>query len=133
MLPYLLAGIMDEADEKLIQQVIDLLQQNRKDNWIDLHNLRVIEFGSKMHIDAHLTLPWYYKVQDPEVEIHAIEDLISKHFSNKVEVFIHIDACQDYSCKLCALNNCPERQHDFVAQTDWDMKNVWTDSKHGKE
>ena len=124
---------MDEADEKLIQQVIDLLQQNRKDNWIDLHNLRVIEFGSKMHIDAHLTLPWYYKVQDAEVEIHAIEDLISKHFSNKVEVFIHIDACQDYSCKLCALKDCPERKHDFIAQTNWDMKNVWTDSKHGKE
>jgi len=128
-----LSGIMDEADEKLIQEVIDLLQKNRKDSWVDLHNLRVIEFGNKIHIDAHLTLPWYYKVRDAEVEIHAIEDMISEHFSNKVEVFIHIDACQDYSCKLCALADCSERRQDFSAQTTWNMNNVWADSKHGKE
>lgn len=128
-----LSGIMDEADEKLIQQVIDLLQANRKDNWIDLHNLRVIEYGNRMHIDAHLTLPWYYKVSDAEVEIHAIEDLISRHFSNKVEVFIHIDACQDYSCKLCALKDCSERKQEFVKRTEWQMDNMWADSKHGKE
>lgn len=128
-----LSGIMDEADEQLIQQVIDLLQKNRKDSWVDLHNLRVIEFGNKMHIDAHLTLPWYYMVRDAEVEIHAIEDLVSEHFRNKVEVFIHIDACQDYSCKLCALKDCPVRQQNFIAQTNWDMNNVWTDSKHGKD
>jgi cation diffusion facilitator family transporter len=128
-----LSGIMDEADEKLIQEVIDLLQKNRKDSWVDLHNLRVIEFGNKIHIDAHLTLPWYYKVRDAEVEIHAIEDMISEHFSNKVEVFIHIDACQDYSCKLCAMKVCEHRKQPYIAQTAWDMNNVWADSKHGKE
>ncbi len=128
-----LSGIMDEADEKLIQEVIDLLQRNRKDSWIDLHNLRVIEYGNRMHIDAHLTLPWYYKVSDAEVEIHAVEDLISKHYSNKVEVFIHIDACQDYSCKLCAMRECAHRKRPYTSQTAWNMDNVWEDSKHGKE
>lgn len=128
-----LSGIMDEADEKLIQQVIDLLQKNRKDSWIDLHNLRVIEYGNRMHIDAHLTLPWYYKVSDAEVEIHAVEDLIGEHFNNKVEVFIHIDACQEYSCKLCAMETCQHRKQPYVSQTAWDMDNVWMDSKHGKE
>ncbi|MBZ0098440.1 MAG: cation diffusion facilitator family transporter [Taibaiella sp.] len=128
-----LSGIMDEADEKLIQEVIDLLQRNRKDGWIDLHNLRVIEYGNRMHIDAHLTLPWYYKVSDAEVEIHAVEDLISKHYSNKVELFIHIDACQDYSCKLCAMQECAHRKRPYTSQTAWNMDNVWADSKHGKE
>lgn len=128
-----LSGIMDEADVKLVQEVIDLLQKNRRDDWIDLHNLRVIDYGDRMHIDAHLTLPWYYEVRDAEREIHAMEDLIAAHFSNKIEVFIHIDACQEYSCKLCAKTGCNVRQHGFLAQIPWTLDNVWMDSKHGKE
>lgn len=128
-----LSGIMDEADVKLIQRVIDLMQKNRKEDWIDLHNLRVIESGERLHIDAHLTLPWYYEVKDAEVEIHRLEDIIDKNFSNKVEVFIHIDACQEYSCKLCAKHDCHVRQHPFKELETWTMENVWEDSKHGKE
>lgn len=128
-----LSGIMDESDLVLLQEVIDLLQKNRKTDWIDLHNLRVIEYNNRMHIDAHVTLPWYYEVRDAEREIHAIEDLINQHFDNKIEVFIHVDACQPYSCKLCAKADCTARQQDFKAQLPWAVDNVWQDSKHGKE
>ena len=40
-----LAGIMDEADMDLLKDIVVLLNNNRKENWIDLHNLRVIKFG----------------------------------------------------------------------------------------
>jgi len=128
-----MSGIMDESDVKLLQEVIDLLQDNRKDDWIDLHNLRVMEQGERMHIDAHLTLPWYYQVKDAEVAIHGVEDLIAQHFDNKIEIFIHIDACQPYSCKLCAKQDCNVRQHPFEGHVDWNKDNVWYDAKHGKE
>lgn len=128
-----MTGIMDESDTRLLQQVIDVLQLNRKDDWIDLHNLRVIEYGERMHMDVHLTLPWYYQVKDAEVEIHALEDLISRHFNNKIELFVHIDACQHYSCKLCAMHDCTVRQHPYTSQAQWTIDNVWQDSKHGKE
>ncbi|MBS1586837.1 MAG: cation transporter [Bacteroidetes bacterium] len=127
-----LAGIMDEADEVLLKQVIDVLQQNRNPQWIDLHNLRVIQYGDVLHVDAHLTLPWYYRVADAEKEIHGLEDLIKHHFGDKVELFIHIDACMPYSCKLCALDNCPVRQQAFQKQIVWTTDNVWADEKHGK-
>lgn len=128
-----LAGIMDEADETLLSQVIEALQKNRKPQWIDLHNLRVIQYGDVMHIDAHMTLPWYYLVKDAEQEIHALEDMIKDKFGNKVEMFIHIDACMPYSCKLCALENCDVRQAPFIQQIIWNSTNVRTDAKHGKE
>lgn len=128
-----LAGIMDEADEKLLKEVITVMQQNRKPQWIDLHNLRVIQYGDVLHIDAHMTLPWYYEVRDAESEIHAVEDLIKVHFGDKVELFIHIDACMPYQCKLCALMKCPVRQEDFKAQQQWTLENVWSDAKHGKQ
>lgn len=128
-----LAGIMDEADELLLEQVINVLQENRQPQWIDLHNLRVIQYGDVMHIDAHMTLPWYYQVLDAEREIHALEDLVKEKFGNRVEMFIHIDACMPYSCKLCALQDCQVRQTPFVRQITWDSHNVRTDAKHGKE
>lgn len=127
-----LAGIMDEADEKLLKEVVVFLQKNRKSQWIDLHNLRVIQYGEVLHIDTHMTLPWYYNVSDAEKEIHALEDLIRTHFGDKVEFFIHIDGCMEYQCKLCALADCPQRKHPFQQQMEWDMQNIWKNSKHGK-
>jgi len=127
-----IAGIMDEADETLLNDVITFLQQNRRPQWIDMHNMRVIQYGDVMHIDAHMTLPWYYRVADGEKEIHVLEDMIRKHFGNKVEIFIHIDACAPFSCKLCALPDCPVRKNTFKELLIWNLDNVWTDSKHGR-
>jgi cation diffusion facilitator family transporter len=128
-----MSGIMDEADAKLLSDVIGYLQQNRKAEWVDLHNLRVVQYGDVLHIDAHMTLPWYYSVKEADAQIHVLEDMIKQHFENKVEVFIHIDACQPYQCKLCALSNCAERKAPFIQQQEWKLENVWYDSKHGKE
>ena len=128
-----LAGIMDEADEKLITNVVQILQKYRQPQWIDLHNLRVIQYGDVLHVDAHMTLPWYYRVADAEKEIRSLENLIQEHFGSKIELFIHIDGCMPYSCKLCALPECPVRQHTFVAQVEWTLQNVWANAKHGEE
>lgn len=127
-----LAGIMDEADEVLLKNVVQILQQNRKPQWIDLHNLRVIQYGDVLHVDAHMTLPWYYRVADAEKEINSLEDLIKEHFGDKVELFIHIDGCMPYSCKLCAVENCPVRQHLYSGQIEWNLQNVWANHKHGE-
>lgn len=128
-----LSGIMDETDMQLLNDVIAYLQTNRRAQWIDLHNLRVMQYGDVMHLDAHMTLPWYYTVKDADAEIHVLEEMIKQHFDNKVEVFVHIDACQPYQCKLCAVADCLHRQSPFIAQHEWNRENVWYDSKHGKE
>ena len=127
-----ISGIMDETNMELIGQVIKVLQENRKPNWVDLHNLRVIQYGNMMHVDAHMTLPWYDTVAQADKEIHELEGLIKSHFQNQVELFIHIDACRPYQCKLCAVADCHVRQEPFKAQEQWNMENVWADAKHGK-
>lgn len=127
-----ISGIMDEMDMPLIREVIEVLQKNRQPQWVDLHNMRVIQYGSIMHIDAHMTLPWYYKVADADKEIHVLEGMIREHFKNQAELFIHIDGCMPYQCHLCAVQECPVRQQAFQQQLEWNIDNVWTDSKHGK-
>lgn len=127
-----LSGIMDEADIRRLQEVIDLLNANRQDDWVDLHNLRVLDQGERMHVDAHLTLPWYYDVKTADAEIHRLEDLIDKNFDNMMDVFIHIDACQYYQCRLCTKKNCDVRKHPFEQRLEWTIENAWEDAKHGK-
>ena len=111
-----ISGMMDEMDMVLLKEVIDVLQKSRKPDWVDLHNLRVIQYGSLMHVDAHMTLPWYFQVAEADKEIHVLEGLIRSHFKNQVELFIHIDGCMPYQCKLCALDGCPERKEPFQKQ-----------------
>ena len=58
-----IAGIMDEADKKLLDEVVEYLNNSRTKNWIDLHNLRIIKYGAILHLDCHLTVPWYFTVR----------------------------------------------------------------------
>src|SRR5690606_30627877 len=55
-----IAGLMDESDTKLVSEIAAILQKHRKDDWIDVHNLRVQRYGHELHIDCHVTLPNYY-------------------------------------------------------------------------
>src|SRR5450755_4258056 len=87
------AGIMDEADEKLLVKVIELLNNSRLPNWIDIHNLRVIKFGNVLHIDCHMTVPWYLNVRQAHEEIDKLRILIETEFGPSMEFFVHSDGC----------------------------------------
>lgn len=127
-----IAGMMDEMDLPLVKRVIHLLQENRKPQWIDLHNLRVIHYGNLMHVDAHMTLPWYFTVNEADGEIQELEKTVRGYFGDQSELFIHIDGCQPFQCKLCAMPDCQVRQEAFQQQIEWTIDNVWADAKHGK-
>jgi cation diffusion facilitator family transporter len=125
-----IAGIMDEADEELLKRVVDLIQSSRRPNWIDLHNLRIIKYGDTLHLDCHMTVPWYLKVRDAHDEINAVENLIDDNFGRNIEMFVHTDACEEYSCQICTKTDCKVRQHPFVKQLDWTQIDISGDSKH---
>ncbi|HUR10011.1 MAG TPA: cation diffusion facilitator family transporter [Flavitalea sp.] len=125
-----IAGIMDEADEKLIAKLVKLADKQRRENWIDLHNLRVIKYGSKLHIDCHLTVPWYLNVHEAHLEIEELVWLIRKEFGDAVEFFVHSDGCLDFQCSLCFKTNCNVRQKIFEKRIAWSAENVVSNKKH---
>jgi cation diffusion facilitator family transporter len=125
-----LAGIMDEADMALLENVIEELDANRNNNWIDLHNLRVIKYGPLLHIDCHLTMPWYLNVHEAHRVMDQFTDLIKSKFGDSVEFFIHIDGCMPFSCAICTLDQCEKRQTPFKQKLKWTMENVLTNTKH---
>ncbi|HEU0109679.1 MAG TPA: cation diffusion facilitator family transporter [Flavisolibacter sp.] len=126
-----LAGIMDEADMKLLEKMVDRLEKNRRDNWIDLHNLRVIKYGDVLHIDCHLTVPWYFNIHQAHFEIDELGKLIRSNFGESLEFFVHSDGCLYFQCHICKKQDCPVRQHSFIGSIDWTLDNALQNEKHG--
>jgi len=125
-----LAGIMDEADMALLESVIHELNLIRHPNWIDMHNLRVIKYGALMHIDCHLTVPWYFNVNEAHAAVDAFTNLIKNKFGDSVEFFVHTDGCMPFSCPICTIENCEKRKSPFQKKLEWDKDNVLSDLKH---
>jgi cation diffusion facilitator family transporter len=125
-----IAGIMDEADDELLARIAIILQNNRRENWVDIHNLRIIKYGGSLHIDCHLTLPWYFNVREAHQEIHLLEELIRFHLGENVEMFIHADYCYPFSCMLCNKKDCAARTQPLKASIQWDVTNLYHNKKH---
>jgi divalent metal cation (Fe/Co/Zn/Cd) transporter len=125
-----LAGIMDEADMVLLEEVIAEINLTRNEKWIDLHNLRVIKYGALMHIDCHLTVPWYFNVNEAHKAVDEFTQLIKNKFGASVEFYIHTDGCMPFSCPICTLQECEKRTAPFVKKLDWTLENVLLDIKH---
>jgi cation diffusion facilitator family transporter len=125
-----IAGIMDESDEQLLEELVAYLQANRDQNWVDLHNLRIVKYGSVLHVDCHLTVPWYFTVKEGHTETEKLEELIHKEFGERIELNIHTDYCHDFSCPLCAIEDCQVRKHAFREHKKWTVANVVSVKKH---
>lgn len=124
------AGIMDEADMALLNKLVHTLNTNRRMNWIDLHNLRIIKYGSRLHLDCHLTVPWYLNVHQAHEEIDALSGLVKNEFGESVELFVHSDGCLDFSCSICTKQDCTVRKHPFERKVEWTMENILSNNKH---
>lgn len=126
-----LAGIMDETDLGLLEKIADTINSHRRQNWVDLHNLRVIKYGNKLHIDCHLTVPWYFNLVEAHQEIDAFTKFNRERFGESVEFFIHTDGCMEFQCRICDKSDCPVRQHSFEKKIQWAVGNISRDKKHG--
>ena len=125
-----LAGIMDEADIELLNRFIGELNNNRQENWVDLHNLRVIKYGSLLHIDCHFTVPWYLNVHQAHNEIDALAALIKDKFGDAIELFVHTDGCLPFSCSICTKTDCAVRELPLKKRLDWSLENTISNKKH---
>lgn len=124
------SGIMDETDMSVAADVVRLLQEHRRPQWVDMHNFRMISFGSTLHIDCHVTLPWYLTLEQAHAEIAAIERLVNEKADRRVEFFIHMDPCVPPSCAICSMAACAHRKAPHARTITWEMENVLSNEKH---
>lgn len=125
-----LGSLLDSADHEKLDQLAATLNKHRRPNWVDMHNLRALKYGSYLHVDAHITLPWYLSLVDAHEEVTAVEKVIRDEMGEEVEFFIHADPCLPTSCSICPLDNCPKRQAERVKKLEWTLENMLPDRKH---
>ena len=124
------AGIMDEVDYKLVEAIVEVLNKNRHPECIDVHNLRVIKYGTALHIDCHITVPWYFNTLEAHNEVKFLEDLLTNNTEKSVEFFIHVDPCLPSSCKICNKLDCTVRKFEMQKQVIWTVENIILNQKH---
>lgn len=125
-----LAGMMDAADEELLKEVVNHVCANRKEQWIDIHNFRIIKYGAVLHVDCHLTVPYYFDVKQAHEIVEELEEIKRDKFGDSLELFVHIDPCKEFSCAICALHNCPVRKNTFIKQIPWTVENISKNKQH---
>lgn len=125
-----LSGIMDEADFKLVNNMAEHLEKKRKDEWVDLHNVRIQQHGSTLHIDAHLTLPYYLELREAHDQMEEMVHTILKATDREVEFNFHMDDCKPFSCKICQNSKCPVRSFPMEKRIVWNGKTVSQPNKH---
>ena len=126
-------NLLDTADNEKLTHIISLLNSKRVGNWIDLHNMRVLKYGSVVHVDCHMTFPWFYTLEQVHEEVENVARLVTEELPHEVEFFIHTDPCRPKACAICSLNHCKERKMPFQRRLEWTVENVLPNRSHSAE
>lgn len=125
-----IGGLMDESDIETLEQVTDILNKNRREQWIDIHNFRIQRYGNELHIDCHLTLPNYYTLTEVHDQLSQLDTIINKELGVPTELFVHADPCLPACCNYCNVQNCPIRSFEKKYDVEWTSKNITLNMKH---
>lgn len=123
------SGLMDEADFGVVTEIVTVLNEKRRDEWIDIHNFRAQKYGNELHIDCHLTLPNYFDLNRVHAEVKLVDKLINNEVT-KTELFIHADPCLPECCHYCSMPNCPIRSEAKTEDIVWTMEKIIRNKKH---
>lgn len=107
------ATLMDEADVQVLESMVKAISTHRKDDWIDIHNMKTIKYGSQLFVDCDLTLPWFYNINESHKACDELKALLTREFSGRVLVSIHSDPCDAKHCEHCKVKGCLYRIEAF--------------------
>ncbi len=107
------ARLMDEADPVLLRHLAEALQQVRRPEWIEIHQLRAWVSGDRPHIDFHLTVPRTWNLR----RAHDSQDELARALLAQLgidgEALVHADPCTEDLCSSCSVQDCAVRSEPF--------------------
>jgi cation diffusion facilitator family transporter len=117
-------GLMDEADISALDALVTTLHKQRNPSWINIHKLTYLKFGHVSHVDFHLTLPWYYNIEEASEQIMNLKNIIRTELPEEdVDISIQSEPCKPNMCHQCSLL-CKERKYEFTRSTEWTTEQI---------
>ena len=87
------------------------------------------KYGSTIHIDMHVIMPWHMTVKEQRNEVCEIIALIRSVYGESTELSVTSDPCGESLCSSCRYG-CEERKADFIKVAEWNINNLSTDIQH---
>jgi cation diffusion facilitator family transporter len=107
-------NLIDTADIEILEKITESINENRKDAWIDIHNLKALKYGSDHFVDCDLILPWYYNITEGHRSCEELRMCLVGLFPQDALVSIHSDSCLGKYCSACRIKDCQYRKETFV-------------------
>lgn len=109
-------NIMDKADLETLETMVQVIQETRPAEWIDIHNTKTLKHGSYIFVDCDLTLPWYFNIIQSHDNCERLRDSMMDRFGGKMQITIHSDPCTYQQCGFCAVADCQFRKSQLSKQ-----------------
>ncbi|TVR03717.1 MAG: cation transporter [Deltaproteobacteria bacterium] len=119
-----IAGLMDEADPVLLDDIARVLEEHRQPGWLAPHLTRVHRLGQAVHIDLHLVLPRYWSIDRGHDAATVIEKAMQQRFGTRNETMVHMEPCTPISCPYCDVEDCPVRESPFSGTLPWSGESI---------
>jgi cation diffusion facilitator family transporter len=108
-----ISGLMDQEDLGVLNELADVFNRHMGNGIIQIHYVRIIRSGWYHHIDAHLIVPEFWRIDETHERLDAFEKGFIKDYSYGGDANFHLDPCRRAYCESCDLKNCPVRQQPF--------------------
>ncbi len=119
-----ITNLLDKADDELLHDMAQCMEERRQKDWIDVHNTKIIKYGSYLYIDCDLTLPWYYNVVESHDACCSLRSTLVSQFSERIQVSIHSDPCNKQHCEHCQIETCATRKSPFVSLEKFNLSRI---------
>lgn len=120
--------IMDKADMEILEGVLETLNEHRHDHWIDIHNVRVVKYGSVLNMEMHAMFPRKMTVERQFEEINEVIGSVKEKFGDSVELNIMSEPCTDALCKVCQMD-CDIRACTCSNKVEWTIRTIVHDDE----
>jgi cation diffusion facilitator family transporter len=123
------ATLLDAQDPQLLGRLAEAIEKHRQPAWIDIHNVRIQRYGASLHVDGHVTFPWYWSLREAHAALKDLETLLQQELRQPVEFFWHMDPCEPVCCPYCEIGDCPMRQAPFVRRIPLRPESLFVNQK----
>ncbi len=118
------SNLMDQADFKIVEELTNILWKNKQENWVEMHNLKLLKYGDRYHIDCDLVVPWYLNIKEAHKEGDKLKEVILENYHELIDFTVHMDACFPDMCHQCAKKDCVHRQFPHTDEDVWTVEIV---------